>query len=119
SGYKLDPRCEVVALWDTDQARVQEQAQRLGVSRICKTLEELLGREDIQAVSVCTPDHLHGEHAHAALRAGKHVLVEKPMTTTREEAVRLVHDVRETGLVLLVGQIVHFQPNFQAMVQAY
>jgi predicted dehydrogenase len=82
-------------------------------------LDELLSREDIQAVSVCTPDHLHGEHAHAALRAGKHVLVEKPMTTTREDAARLVQDVRETGLILLVGQIVHFQPNIRAMVQSY
>lgn len=118
-GYQLDPRCEVVALWDNDPARVQEQAQRLGVSRICGTLDELLNGEDIQAVSVCTPDHLHGEHAHAALRAGKHVLVEKPMTTTREDAARLVQDVRETGLILLVGQIVHFQPNIRAMVQSY
>jgi predicted dehydrogenase len=89
------------------------------VARICETLDELLSNKEIQAISVCTPDHLHGEHAHAALRAGKHVLVEKPMTTTREDAARLVHDVRETGLILLVGQIVHFQPNFRAMVQAY
>src|SRR5690554_5839670 len=80
SGYKLDPRCQVVALWDNDKQRVSEQAQRLGVPHICETIDELLSREDIQAVSVCTPDHLHGEHAHAALAAGKHVLVEKPMT---------------------------------------
>ncbi len=119
SGYQLDPRCEVVALWDNDQPRVREQAQRLGVSKICTTLDELLSREDVQAVSVCTPDHLHGVHAHAALRAGKHVLVEKPMTTTRQDAARLVQDVRETGLVLLVGQIVHFQPAIRAMVETY
>lgn len=119
SGYNLDPRCKVIAVWDNDAARVEEQAGRLGVPTICKTLDELLAREDIQAVSVCTPDHLHGEHAHAALQAGKHVLVEKPMTTTREDAARLVQDVRETGLVLLVGQIVHYQPPIRAMVEAY
>jgi predicted dehydrogenase len=119
SGYKLDPRCKVVTLWDNDPPRAREQARRLGVSHICETLDELLSREDIQAVSICTPDHLHGEHAHAALTAGKHVLVEKPMTTTREDAERLVQDVRETGLVFLVGQIVHFQPGIRAMVEAY
>jgi predicted dehydrogenase len=118
-GYQLDPRCEVVALWDADAARVQEQAQRLGVTHICQSMDEFLNHQEIQAVSVCTPDHLHGEHAHLALRAGKHVLVEKPMTTTRADAARLVQDVRETGLVLLVGQIVHYQPGFRAMVQAY
>ncbi len=121
SGYQLDPRCAVVALWDTDRAKAQEQAQRLGVNSaaICTSLDEFLQRSDVQAVSVCTPDHLHGEHAHAALRAGKHVLIEKPMTTTREDAARLVQAVRATGLVGLVGQIVHFQPDYQAMVDTY
>ena len=121
SGYLTDPRCEVVALWDLDAAKVREQAQRLGVPNptFATSLEELLSRDDIQAVSVCTPDHLHGEHAHAALRAGKHVLCEKPMTTTREDAARLVQDVRETGLTFLSGQIVHHQPDYQAMVAAY
>ncbi|MBX3014335.1 MAG: Gfo/Idh/MocA family oxidoreductase [Caldilineaceae bacterium] len=121
SGYQLDPRCEVVALWDTDVAKTQEQAQRLGIpaATITTSLENLLQREDIQAVSICTPDYLHGEHAYAALQAGKHVLIEKPMTTTRAEAARLVQTVRATGLVGLVGQIVHFQPDYQAMVAAY
>ncbi len=120
-GYQLDSRCEVVALWDTNAARVQEQAQRLGVTSamLCSSLDELLDRADVQAVSVCTPDHLHGDHAYAALQAGKHVLIEKPMTTTRADAARLVQAVRETGLVGLVGQIVHFQPDYQAMVEAY
>ena len=120
-GYQLDPRCEVVALWDPDMARVTEQAQRLGATAatLCTSMEELLGRADIQAVSVCTPDYLHGEHAHAALQAGKHVLCEKPMTTTRADAALLVNDVRATGLVFLGGQIVHFAPDYRAMVEAY
>ena len=120
-GYQLDPRCEVVALWDPDTARVQEQAQRLGVTTasLCSSLDEMLQRHDVQAVSICTPDHLHGDHAYAALQAGKHVLIEKPMTTTRADAARLVQAVRESGLVGLVGQIVHFQPDYRAMVAAY
>lgn len=121
SGYRLDPRCAVVALWDTDPAKAAEQAQRLGIgsAAICQSLEEFLARTDLDAVSICTPDHLHGDHAYAALQAGKHVLIEKPMTTTRAEAVRLVEMVRATGLVGLVGQIVHFQPDYRAMVDAY
>ena len=121
SGYQLDARCEVVALWDPDVAKTQEQAQRLGVgtATICTSLAEFLSRTDVQAVSVCTPDHLHGEHAHAALQAGKHVLCEKPMTTTRADAAQLVNDVRESGLVFLGGQIVHFSPDYRAMAAAY
>lgn len=119
-GYQHDPRCQIVALWDADQARVAEQAQRLGVSApIYSSFAEFLNRPDIQAVSVCTPDHLHGEHAQAALQAGKHVLCEKPMTTARADAAQLVADVRTSGLTFLTGQIVHFQPDYQAMVAAY
>ncbi|MCC6166873.1 MAG: Gfo/Idh/MocA family oxidoreductase [Caldilineaceae bacterium] len=121
SGYLMDPRCAVRALWDVDAAKALAQAQRLGAAdaAIYTSLGEFLRREDIQAVSVCTPDHLHGEHAHAALRAGKHVLCEKPMTTTRADAARLVQDVRETGVVFVAGQIVHHDPYHQAMAQAY
>ncbi|HRW09258.1 MAG TPA: Gfo/Idh/MocA family oxidoreductase, partial [Caldilineaceae bacterium] len=120
-GYNLDPRCRVVALWDVDAQKAQEQANRLGISSatICTSLDEFLGRTDMAAVSICTPDHLHGDHAEAALRAGKHVLIEKPMTTTRTDAARLVQTVRETGLVALVGQIVHFHADYRAMVDAY
>ncbi len=120
-GYLVDPRCTVVALWDIDQAKVKAQAEKLGVSTvaICATLEEFLSRADIHAVSICTPDHLHAEHAEAVLRAGKHLLIEKPMTTKRADAARLVQLVRETGLVALVGQIVHYQPEYRAMVEAY
>jgi len=93
----------------------------LGVTNAARpaTLEELLARPDVQAVSICTPDHLHGAQAHAALQAGKHVLCEKPMTTTRADAVQLVRDVRATGLTFLAGQIVHYQPDYRAMVAAY
>ncbi|MCB0184732.1 MAG: Gfo/Idh/MocA family oxidoreductase [Caldilineaceae bacterium] len=120
-GYNLDPRCRVVALWDVDAQKAQEQANRLGISSatICTSLDEFLGRPDMAAVSICTPDHLHGDHAEAVLRAGKHVLIEKPMTTTRADAARLVQTVRATGLVALVGQIVHFHADYRAMVDAY
>ena len=121
SGYTLDPRCKVNALWDVDAGKAAEQARRLGVpdATIYTSLDAFLKDSAIQAVSICTPDHLHGDHAEAALRAGKHVLVEKPMTTTLADAARLVQTVRETGLVGLVGQIVHFHADYRAMVEAY
>lgn len=118
-GYQADPRCEVVALYDLDEAKMREQAQRLGVPHTYTSLEAFLNRTDMQAVSLCSPDHLHGEHGHAALQAGKHVLCEKPMTTTRTDAARLVQDVRATGLVFLGGHVYHFRPDYQAMATAY
>lgn len=118
-GYQADARAAVIALWDAHEDKGRAQGERLGVPVFCRTLEELLARDDIDAVSVCTPDHLHGEHAHLALQAGKHVLCEKPMCTTREDAARLVIDVRTTGRVFLGGHVYHFRPDYQAMVAAY
>jgi UDP-N-acetylglucosamine 3-dehydrogenase len=118
-GYQTDPRCEVLALFDVDEAKGREQAQRLGVPQVYTRLEDLLARDDIQAVSVCSPDHLHGDHCHAALMAGKHVLCEKPLCTTWAVAARLVHDVRTTGLTFLVGHVYHFRPDYVAMAEAY
>ncbi len=118
-GYQTDARCQVLALYDVDEAKLQEQGQRLGVADRYTRLEDLLNRPDIQAVSVCSPDHLHGLHCHAALQAGKHVLCEKPMCTTWDDAARLVEDVRTTGLVFLGGHVYHFRPDYKAMVAAY
>ena len=118
-GYQADPRCEVVALYDLDEAKMAEQAQRLGAPHTYTALDAFLNRADLQAVSICSPDHLHGEHCHAALQAGKHVLCEKPMTTSRADAARLVQDVRSTGLVFLGGHVYHFRPDYQAMVATY
>jgi UDP-N-acetylglucosamine 3-dehydrogenase len=118
-GFQDDPRAEVVALWDVNAEKAKARAQSHNVPNVCGTLEELLGRDDVHAVSICTPDHLHGQHAHAALMAGKHVLCEKPMCTTREDAAMLVKDVRETGLVFLGGHVYHFRPDYAAMVAAY
>lgn len=121
AGYLADPRCEIRALWDIDAEKARAQAQRLGATNaaIDTSLEQFLSRDDIQAISICTPDHLHGEHAHAALLAGKDVLCEKPMTTTRTDAAQLVQDVRSSGQIFLCGHIVHHDPFHQAMVKAY
>jgi predicted dehydrogenase len=118
-GFQDTDRAEVIALWDVNEEKGRKRQHEAGVPVFCRTLDELLRREDIGIVSVCTPDHLHAEHAEAALRAGKHVLCEKPMCTTREDAARLVKAVRETGKVFLAGHVYHFRPDYRAMVEAY
>ena len=118
-GYQDDPRCQVRALWDADDARGHSAASELGVASVARSLDALLARDDIAAVSVCTPDHTHGAICHAALQAGKHVLCEKPLCTTRDDAAQLVRDVRATGLTFLAGHVYHFRPDYRAMVEAY
>jgi predicted dehydrogenase len=66
----------------------------------------------VQVVSVCTPDRLHAEQARFALAAGKHVLCEKPMAATLEDAAMLVRAVHESGLLFMVGHNYRFAPQF-------
>ncbi|HXF61460.1 MAG TPA: Gfo/Idh/MocA family oxidoreductase [Caldilineaceae bacterium] len=118
-GYQEDPRAEVVALYDVNEAKMREQAHRLRVRETYTALDAFLERKDIQAVSVCSPDHLHAAHVQAALQAGKHVLCEKPMCTTWDDAAHLVREVRRTGQIFLGGHVYHFRPDYRAMVDAY
>jgi predicted dehydrogenase len=65
-------------------------------------LGELLARPDVDVVVICTPSGLHPDQAVAAARAGKHVITEKPMATTLEDADRMIHACREAGVTLTV-----------------
>jgi predicted dehydrogenase len=70
---------------------------------------------DVEAVDVCLPTHLHLPVATAALEAGKHVLVEKPMARDGEEAWQMVETARKAGRVLMVAQVLRFLPEYVAL----
>ena len=72
----------------------------------------LLARKDIQVIGIYSPDHLHAEHASAALQAGKHVICTKPMCTRLEDTAELVKQVDRSGLKFLVGQTMRFDLEF-------
>ena len=82
---------------------------------LCKDYRELIARDDIDAVFVTTPDFWHEEHALAALNAGKHVYLEKPMAITIEGCDRLMSLAREKGLKLYVGHNMRHMSFVQKM----
>lgn len=75
----------------------------------------LLAREDIDAVAILTPDHMHEEHAIAALEAGKHVYCEKPLAITIEGCDRIIETAERTGKHLMVGFNMRYMNMFQTM----
>jgi len=92
----------LIAVTDQDNARAQALAGQFGVELI-GGWQELLGRTDIDAVVVATTHNSLAPIAEAALRAGKHVLCEKPLAMTVEQAQRLVHAAAENGKKLKTG----------------
>ena len=78
---------------------------------------ELLAREDVNAVFVCSPDYLHEEHAIACMEAGKDVFLEKPMAISISGCDRILESARRTGRKLYVGHNMRFFPVMQKMKQ--
>jgi len=101
------PGVDLVGVYDTNHARAREVADRHG-GQAFATLEALLG--GVRAVSVAAPTVDHHRLARQALEAGRDVLVEKPMTSTLEEADDLIAVAEERKAVLQVGHIERFNP---------
>lgn len=96
------------AVCDIDVERAREVAAKYRAARYYKDYMDVLKREDIDAVTVCTPSTTHASICLDALRSGKDVLVEKPMATNLAECVSIVDACRSSGRRLMVGFIERF-----------
>jgi predicted dehydrogenase len=103
---------ELRAVCSTSGARALGYAKRFGAHYCCSDYEALLGDPDVDLVFILTRNQHHAAQAVAALEAGKHVFVEKPMALTREECLLLARTVRETGRQLAVGFNRRFAPFY-------
>lgn len=94
---------EVVAVADTDASATGRVAAQWGIPRSYGTVEELVADESVDVVAVCTPPAHHAEAAVAALEAGKHVLVEKPLAASLDDADELLRRAASTDQVATIG----------------
>lgn len=93
------------------EEKSREFAQRYGAAGWFTDYEQVLKDERVHAVDLCLPHHLHGPYARQAFAAGKHVLVEKPMASTWEEAVGMVEEARRQGRLLAVAENMRTYPQ--------
>lgn len=98
---------------EIDPEARKEQLDALAPKRVHTDLEPALDDTEVDAVYIATPVHLHASQAIAALRAGKDVLVEKPMALNVEDATKMCRVARETGRRLAVAYFRRFWPRFQ------
>ena len=96
---------QVVAVCDQRPQRLQEVERRFPGTTLTTDVAEVLSRDDVDAVVVATPATTHYQVAHACLTAGKHVLVEKPITIKAVDAKDLVNLAEGKGLTLMVGHV--------------
>jgi predicted dehydrogenase len=111
--WQKDHRSEIVAGCDLYPEFLKEFQDKYGKNTfVCQDYKELLKRDDIDAVGVFTPDNFHAEPAIAALKAGKDVFLEKPMSITIEGCREIIKAEKESGKKLMIGFNMRYMDYF-------
>ncbi|MFF2053451.1 Gfo/Idh/MocA family protein [Leifsonia sp. NPDC058194] len=108
--FRGSPDWELVTICDLDASRARRVADQVGLDRIDTDLAVVLADPGIDAVAIATPARTHHDIARAALEAGKHVMVEKPLADTGERGRAMVSAARERGLVLMADHTYCYTP---------
>ena len=110
-GYLSHEHCTVAALCDPRPEVLERRAGEWGVSRQYASLDDMLADDVVDAVEILSPTPLHAEHVLAAIAAGKHVSVQKPIANSVADGRRMAAAAQEAGVVFRVTeQACHFEP---------
>ena len=109
--YAEHPHSELVGIVDANPETAAAVAEPLGVPWFTQ-VSDLLSACEFEAASVSVPEHYRHETAMPLARAGKHLLLEKPLAPSLAEADRLIADLRETGVLTMVNFILRFDPRY-------
>jgi predicted dehydrogenase len=108
--FRTSPEWDLVAICDLDRSRAEALAESVGGVRVVTDVAELLASDDIDAVAIATPARTHHGIARAALAAGKHVMVEKPLADTGERGRDMVDAAAGKGIVLMADHTYCYTP---------
>jgi predicted dehydrogenase len=106
---------ELVALCDRDPEKASRVAQKFSIPRSTNRLDDLLEDESLDAIDLCTPNFLHAPMATAALEAGKHVLCERPLARSADEARQMLRAARKADRVLMCAVQHRFRADAQLL----
>ncbi len=110
--YSKLENANLVAVADVVEKTVKKVAKKYNTKAYCE-IEDLLKDPEIEVVSVCVPTTFHHEVVMQAIEYGKHVLVEKPIAFTEEEAEEMIQAAKEKGVKLATGHVERFNPAVQ------
>src|SRR5215472_10003999 len=114
-GYLEHDRCDVVALCDPRTDVLEHRAKEWDVSKSYTDLDALLADDEIDAVEILSPTHLHKDHVIAAARAGKHVSCQKPMANSVADCRAMLAAANEAGVVFRISEcFYHYPPLVEA-----
>lgn len=112
------PGVKLVAIADRQKSKAQILAEKYHAEHACRTMDEMLKLPNVDAVFVTTSTDAHAENALAAIKAGKHVFVERPVGRTLQEALDIRAAAHEAGVQVMVGMNHRFRPDVVLMKNA-
>ncbi|CAM3220507.1 Gfo/Idh/MocA family oxidoreductase [Paenibacillus lupini] len=115
--YARNKDVDITAVCDLNENRAQDKAQQFGAKYIFTDYQQMLAKAELDAISICTWNNSHAPISIAALDAGKHVLVEKPLCKTLAEALLVQEAVERSGKLLQVGFVRRYASNTAILKQ--
>jgi predicted dehydrogenase len=109
---------EVAGICDNDPVKAGALAERFGIPMVHADIADMLEYEPLDALLVCTPNHLHESHALAALATKMHVLVERPVALTPAGVQRVMRAQQKSGAVVMAGVAHRYRPDVQ-MIRSF
>jgi len=113
--FKKLPNAEVIAVCDIDKKELEYARTKYGIELLFEDYHDLLAKENIDAVLICLPNRLHAPVTIEALKAGKHVLCEKPPALTAKEVKEMFEASKKYGKKLLIGLTMRFRNRSQVL----
>lgn len=117
AAYKKNPAARVVAICDRSLDIARSRAQEQGLCDVAcyDDLDKALRHPGVDAVSICTPQHVHCQGVLAAAAAGKHMIIEKPAGISLDELQQMRKAVRAAGVITVVGFVLRWNPLFRTL----
>jgi predicted dehydrogenase len=106
---------QLTAVCDVDEPRARAIATRFGIPQVYRDDDDVFRSDDLDALIICSPSHLHESQAIAGLQSGKHVLVEKPLALTADAAQRVIDVAERTDRTLMIAMNNRWRPDTMAL----
>lgn len=115
--YREHDWADPVAICDLNEERAKAFAKKFDIAKVYTDYRQMLEKADCDAVAIVTPDFLHADIAVACAEAGKAMIIEKPLATTREDVMRMVAAIQRNGVRAMVDLHNRWNPPFNAVKQ--
>lgn len=116
--YQSHPFADVIAVCDQKYDKAKELADRYGIDKVYSDYEEMFKQSGCDAVAIVTPDFAHADIAIAAANNKKHMLIEKPLATSRKDVVNMMEAIKKNGVRAMVDLHNRWSPPFNAAYEA-